>query len=603
MKLGKTTLPPEANSETCAVLGIRGSGKTNTAVVMVEQVYAERQVIVIDPTDVWWGLKMLPLGKSSKLGIPILGGPHGDELLPGEPGVGKAIAEALVNGRASAVLSVRHLRKNAQVRMMTEFFETLYYEKGSKRDPLTLVIDECDAFIPQTIRSYGRDGDGKGSNPARCVGAVEDLVRRGRAAGIAVVLISQRAASVNKDVLTQAETIIAHRHVGPHDRKALDEWVKLHDDQGQREQFNKGLAKLGTGEAFVWAPHHDVFAREQIQLRSTYDSSATPEAGATHKEPEKLDIPALRTAIAKVTDPEEQKRNDPKKLRETIKTREKRIAELEKQLASLVEMPDPQKLVERAVGAALDARDWEWQESVEQLRGGLIGALHDWKAPGLNGHVRKAVEGAGSSTPTRKGKGGIDGPASPRPTPTPSPTLRTGGPARRGASTPAELLGDLTNPHRKILDALAWWYVIGITEPTVGQVAFRAGYSPKGGAFNNNLSALSSRGLIERLSGAVRLTESGWTYTAEPEVGVELDDLHKCVLDALTNPQAAVLRVIIDWGDKEISVEEIASRTGYSAGGGAFNNNLSKLSSLGLINRGRGVVRPTEVLFPEGVSA
>lgn len=46
------TFSAEAITETFAVLGIRGSGKTNTAVVMAEQmIKANQQVVVLDPTD------------------------------------------------------------------------------------------------------------------------------------------------------------------------------------------------------------------------------------------------------------------------------------------------------------------------------------------------------------------------------------------------------------------------------------------------------------------------------------------------------------------------------------------------------------------------
>ena len=91
---GSLTLPRETVTETAAVLGVRGTGKTNTAAVIAEELLRQHdQILVIDPTDVWWGLKA-PKGDRGK-GFPIcvLGGLHGDLALAA--GDGKTIADFL----------------------------------------------------------------------------------------------------------------------------------------------------------------------------------------------------------------------------------------------------------------------------------------------------------------------------------------------------------------------------------------------------------------------------------------------------------------------------------------------------------------------------
>ena len=60
------SLPLEAITETIAILGIRGSGKTNTCVVLTEELLdAGQQVVVIDPTDVWHGIRSSKDGKKA----------------------------------------------------------------------------------------------------------------------------------------------------------------------------------------------------------------------------------------------------------------------------------------------------------------------------------------------------------------------------------------------------------------------------------------------------------------------------------------------------------------------------------------------------------
>src|SRR5579883_2882792 len=93
LKIASTlSLPAEAVSQTFGILGIRGSGKTNTSVVMVEEMLSlGLQVVVLDPLDVWHGLRTSKDGKSAGFAITVIGGEHAD--LPLEPGSGSLIAD------------------------------------------------------------------------------------------------------------------------------------------------------------------------------------------------------------------------------------------------------------------------------------------------------------------------------------------------------------------------------------------------------------------------------------------------------------------------------------------------------------------------------
>jgi uncharacterized protein len=109
--------------------------------------------------------------------------------VPLELAAGQVIADLVVDEGISAVLDLAHFRKGEQTRFTTDFAERLYHRN---RAPLQLVLDEADAFALQRPM--------KGQE--RMLGAVEDLVRRGRARGIGVTLVTQRSAVLNKDVPT-----------------------------------------------------------------------------------------------------------------------------------------------------------------------------------------------------------------------------------------------------------------------------------------------------------------------------------------------------------------------------------------------------------------
>lgn len=307
-------LPIEAVTQTFAILAKRGVGKTYTALVLVEELLKARlQVVVADPIGVCWGLRASADGKTPGLPIAVLGGDHGD--VPLDETAGQVVADLLVDERLSAVLDLSLLRKGQQVRFMTDFSERLYHRN---RSPLQLVLDEADAFAPQRPM--------KGQE--RMLGAVEDLVRRGRARGIGVTLVTQRAAVLNKDVLTQVEVLVALRTIAPQDRAAIDEWIRVHGTPEQREELMRSLPSLPIGEAWFWSPGWlDLFQRVHVRPRETFDSSATPKVGQKLQAPKTLadvDLEALRARLANTI--EQARSNDPRALHARIRELERALA-------------------------------------------------------------------------------------------------------------------------------------------------------------------------------------------------------------------------------------------------------------------------------------
>ena len=318
------TLPIDLATETQAILGRRGSGKTHTAVVMAEEfLSAGVQVIVIDPLDVWWGLRVSKDGKRAGIPIYVAGGNHADIPLPAESG--KVMADVVVDKGLSVVLSLRHLSKNDQRRFVADFCERLYDRKGEEkhRTALHLFVDEADAFVPQRLVP--------GSE--RTFGAVDTLVRRGRSSGIAPTLISQRPQVINKDVLSQTEVLVSHQLTGPQDRKALQTWIEAHDTEDRSDEFMDSLASLPKGTAWFWSPGFlDVFEKVAVRDRHTFDSSSTPKAsGGLSAKPKafaRVDLSALTSEIEATI--ERAKADDPKQLRKALAESHADVQRLEK---------------------------------------------------------------------------------------------------------------------------------------------------------------------------------------------------------------------------------------------------------------------------------
>lgn len=257
LNLGSIQLPLQAATKTFAILAKRGAGKSYTAAVMAEEFFKNNiPFIVFDPIDVWWGLRFSADGVKPGLPVVVFGVEHSD--IPLTRNMGEQIAHAIVEKNISCIISTFGMSKNDQRHLITEFSQELLV---INRTPRHIFIEEAHEFIPQRITG----GMGVVFN------AVSNLVVMGRNRGLGVTLINQRAATINKDVLTQLDTLLAFRNTSPQDRSALKDWVEFHSAEGDFKAFIKSLPSLPTGQGWIWSPEFmEVFERIKIRTRETF---------------------------------------------------------------------------------------------------------------------------------------------------------------------------------------------------------------------------------------------------------------------------------------------------------------------------------------------
>lgn len=257
LNLGSVKVPINAATKTFAILAKRGAGKTYTGAVMAEE-FAKNNIpfVVIDPIDVWWGLRVAADGKGKGLPVVVFGVQHEDILLNRD--MGRKIAQAVVKENVSCVINTFGLPKAAQRHLLAEFADELI---NINNTPRHIFIEEAHEFLPQRV--FG--GLGVVFN------AVSNLVVMGRNRGIGVTLINQRAATLNKDVLTQIDTLLAFQNTSPQDRKALADWVEYHSAEGDFKKFMDSLPSLPKGEGWIWSPEFmGVFEKIKIRKRETF---------------------------------------------------------------------------------------------------------------------------------------------------------------------------------------------------------------------------------------------------------------------------------------------------------------------------------------------
>lgn len=258
-------IPESALADCGAILGRRGAGKSGTGRSLLEhELAAGHRCCVIDPKGDWWGLRMLADGSPSTFPIPVFGGRHGDIELTEE--MGTELGKTIATHDLSCLVDISDFPSQASMRrFMLSFAQSLYRHN---RAPLTLFVDEADQLAPQKVPA----------DMAKLLDAMEKLIRLGRQRGIFMWMLTQRPQILNKNLLSQAETLIAMRMTTPHDRKAIKEWMEAHDPD-EAVRVMRALSKLAVGEAFVWAPAEDFLQRVQFPKFTTYDSGRTPKHG------------------------------------------------------------------------------------------------------------------------------------------------------------------------------------------------------------------------------------------------------------------------------------------------------------------------------------
>lgn len=569
-----------------ALVGTSGSGKTYAAKGMVEDLLdTGARVGIVDPLGVWWGLTSNVAGDGPGYPLVIFGGKHGD--IPLTEAAGAAIGDMVATGDFSWIVDLSELPSQAARRRFMKAFAEAIYSKNA--ETLHLILDEADLWCPQKPME----------DVAAVLGArIDEIVRRGRIKGFVPWLITQRPAVIHKDVLSQLDTLIALKLTSSQDRNALDAWIEGQADKAEQKRIYGALPKLPVGKAIVWSPGHDLLVEHQFRKLRTFDSSRTPKRGekvrsATKRA--KIDIEAMRSKLATVT--AEAEANDPKLLKAKIRELEGKLAKASPVGSDKNELSRLQQdawadgsATGFADGVAVERANWmkhlpRFVAAVDAIKAGAADIdliLQDTRDLTISPARSKSFK----AQPAARATVTVEAKRMRAPTPAAPPKPTEG----------------INGPQQRILDALAWWASVGIHQPSRIQVAVIARYSPSGGAFQNPLGGLRTMGLVEYpSSGTVALTVEGGATANHPQTPATVAEFHERLQGILNGPQWRILSPIIDAYPRSISRAEVAAAAGYAPDGGAFQNPLGSLRTLGLIDYpSPGQVVALPVLFVEG---
>ena len=522
-------LPADALDDRIAIVGTAGSGKTYAAKGFVERLLdSGARVAIVDPLGVWWGLRASADGSAAGYPVVVFGGDHADVPITAE--MGGALGRLIAGEALACVVDLSELGSNAaRRRFMAAFSEALY---EANKEPLHLVLDEADLWAPQRPIK-GWEG---------LLGHIEEIVRRGRVRGFIPWLITQRPAVVHKDVLSQADILIAMKLTASQDRDAIGAWIEGQADRQEGKRILGDLPRLQRGEGYLWAPGHGILDRAAFPLIRTFDSSRTPKRGerlATPRTLAEVDLTAIITALAAVATESlpRTRSGDPGKPKED----RRRQVELERELA--------------ASKARIELLEQENQELNSRLAG--IAALAAGPAPASVDNISREA---------------------PRPKIEAKPVR----PLRVVTSNVPAASGDSLHPAaRKLLLALAQHAPARFTW---GQAATLAGLKPSGGHFNAGRKNLREAGYIEETNDLLSASPAGLKAAGEvpPAPSTPAERL-ALWCDRLPSPAPEMLRTLAAQGERYLQADELAAAISKKPTGGHWNSGIAVLRNNGLI--------------------
>ncbi|WP_121821569.1 ATP-binding protein [Halostella salina] len=291
------------------VTGKSGSGKSNTASVVGEELLeAGYPLLIVDTDGEYYGLKeeyeLLHAGADEECDIQVAA-EHAEK-----------VATIALDENVPVILDVSgYLDEDEADELIRETARHLFTKEKKLKKPFLLVVEEVHEYIPE--------GGGLGETGKMLI----KIGKRGRKHGLGILGISQRPADVKKDFITQANWLVWHRLTWENDTKVVGRIVD--------REYGEMVSDLDDGEAFLQTDWTEADVRRvQFRRKRTFDAGATPGLDDFERPELKSVSDTLVEDLQDITERQEQQQDRVAELESKLERRDERIAELESELES-----------------------------------------------------------------------------------------------------------------------------------------------------------------------------------------------------------------------------------------------------------------------------
>ena len=552
-----------------------GFGKSWLLRWLLEHTFKHIQQIVIDPEGEFSTLRekfdYLLIGKGKEFDIQA------------DPRTAALLAHRLLEEKVSAIIDLFELEPLERERFVANFTTALVNAPKNLWHPYLYVVDEAQDFAPEK-------GDSLASKP------LHSIAKKGRKRGCCPIFATQRVSDFSKAVIAACNNKLIGQASLDIDMKRCAAELGF-----TTKEQTLSLRDLEPGEFFAFGP---AISKVVQKVKIGPVQTSHPDSSKMGSKIGTKVVPAsdkVKKALAKLADlPQEAEReaNTVNELRTQITTLKREISQIQKGSKPVLD----KESLEESLKMALHKRDLEWEK--------VVGF---WKryATRVYKAIKKLTEEANDPsqiedkppfllmTPSNVKIVKID-PKMQRAQTDDDYHFRVRMTGNSETGIRHEILPEdtslLSNPEKRVLNAIAWMNSIGVSEPEKTAVAFLADYVV-GGAFNNACGSLRSKGLIQYQGSKIVLTDQGRQFAETPEGSLTSEEMHRKVMDRLDGPGRKLMEVLIREYPEEISNEDLAAATGYQVGG-AFNNAKGRLRTLGLAEYPRpNFTKASSILF------
>ncbi|MFC7045878.1 ATP-binding protein [Halobacteriaceae archaeon GCM10025711] len=292
------------------ITGKSGSGKSNTASVIAEELLDNGlPLLIVDTDGEYYGLKesyeLLHVGASENCDAQVRAA-HAPKL-----------AELALEQGVPIILDVSgFLDQDDANELVRNVVRSLFTREKKTKRPFLLLVEEIHEYLPE---SGGLDDVGE---------VLIQVAKRGRKHGLGLVGMSQRPAAVDKDFITQCDWLVWHRLTWDNDTKVVKQVLG--------SEAAETVPELDDGQALLVTDWDGQEQTVQFRRKRTFDAGATPGL-------EDVERPDLKSVGGDLVEElKALKENNPstsaatqEELEEVIEAKNERIGELQDKIVKL----------------------------------------------------------------------------------------------------------------------------------------------------------------------------------------------------------------------------------------------------------------------------
>jgi len=511
----------------------------------------------------------------------------------------RLLPKKIMELEVSTIIDISDLKRNERIKYVKDFLEGLMELPRKENDifywkPCLIILDEAHLLAGQQEKQDS-------------CSSVIDLMTRGRKRGFCGVLCTQRISKLHKDAVAECNNIMIGRTGLDIDMKRASEILGFTSKQDMLS-----LRDLEAGEFYIFgtAISKNVTKEFVGEVKTTH-----PKVGMDLRKEIIKPTETIIKILSKIKDLPQEAEKELKELNDY----KKEVLELNRQIRVLETSRPKEQVVKEIIVADVDklneAKKEGFEECKKRYKDYVLSIENNTKV--LRKPIEKLIKDAQSLLESKAFSLVTDTPIySPTPTKIKSTTktnIHTDGnrgfeshqnesfvekrsfsPSKSGSSSTLLKSTDLVRGdsqtenlnlcERKLYNLLFQYSERSFTK---SQIGIFTGYSYTSGGFNNAISHLRQLGLIEGSGDNLKVRE------INTNLSQEFDFSKEAIINKLNKCEREIYRVLLDYPENTFGKEELAdmTETKYSSTSGGFNNAISRLNTLGIIQRTNGMIK------------